>query len=106
MLVCTKFKMDSFIYHIIALLLASLFLLATSDVYYVAPDFDFNGSHQHFLGDEGYPLRYYIKHSDKYFTTNTQLHLLPGEHYLEGDIIIQDVVRLTIIGTNTNGVVA
>ena len=39
----------------------------------------------------------------KYFTSNTQLHFLPGLHHLHTDLIIQNVHNISLIGSIANG---
>ena len=93
------------------LVLVSLFHVVTYEVYYVTPDVDYYADDeqqfQHSVeeGNDVYLLQHYVEQSEKYFTTDTHLHLLPGEHYLNSDVVIQDVERLTITGTKIDGIV-
>ena len=81
------------------LLLSSLLHIATGRVYSVTPD------------DRYYPnttchhchnLQHYLLNTNKYFTSNTQLHFLPGLHHLHIDLIIQNVHNISLIGSTTN----
>ena len=40
-------------------------------------------------------------YTNKYFTSNTQLHFLPGQYYLNNDLIIQGVSNFSLIGNRT-----
>ena len=43
-------------------------------------------------------LSEYLKLADQYFTLNTTLFLLPGDHLLEDKILVRDISALTLIG--------
>ena len=77
------------------MLVASL-LHTTSTVYYVMPD-----NHYHPINDN---LQHYLNNTNKYFTSNTQLHFLPGQYYLNNDLIIQGVSNFSLTGNRTNKV--
>ena len=72
----------------------------TSTVYYVMPD-----DHYHPINDNTYTLQHYLNNTNKYFTSNTQLHFLPGQYYLNNDLIIQGVSNFSLIGNRTNEVI-
>ena len=82
------------------LLVASLLHITTSTVYYVMPD-----DHYHPINDNTYILQHYLNNNNKYFTSNTQLHFLPGQYYLNNDLIIQGVSNFSFIGNRTNEVI-
>ena len=82
------------------LLVASLLHSTTSTVYYVMPD-----DHYHPINDNTYTFQHYLNNTNKYFTSNTQLHFLPGQHYLNNDLIIQGVSNFSLIGNRTNEVI-
>ena len=82
------------------LLAASLLCLTSSTVYYVMPD-----DHYHPINDNTYTLQHYLNNTNKYFTSNTQLHFLPGQYYLNNDVIIQDVTNFSLIGNRTNEII-
>ena len=80
------------------LLLTSMLYVTTCDVYIVTPD------------DHRYPnttchhchnLQHYVLNVSKYFTSNTQLLLLPGQHYLYSDLTIENVHNFSLIGSAT-----
>ena len=83
------------------LLLSILSLLHTtsSNVYYVIPDDHYT------TNNNTYTLRHYLSNISKYFTSHTQLHFLPGQYYLNSDLIIQHVSNLSLIGNRTNEVI-
>ena len=81
------------------ILLYSLLHITTSTVYTVTPD------------DHHYPnttchhchnLQHYLLNVTKYFTSNTQILFLPGLHYLDTDLIIQNVHNISLIGSTAN----
>ena len=82
------------------LLMASLLHTTTSTVYYVMPD-----DHYHPINDNTYTLQHYLNNINKYFTSNSQLHFLPGQYYLNNDLIIQNVSNFSLIGNRTNEVI-
>ena len=103
-----KLRCTSRLHAILAVLL--LFCYApVGTVYYVKPKFNaFYSCNDQWCSyfNATYHLMHFVEHSEEYFTTNTQLHLLPGEHHLRDDIVIQDVVRFTIAGVKHNGKIA
>jgi len=56
--------------------------------------------------DNGYTtnntLQDYINNAKKYFVSNTQLLLLPGNHCVQSDLTLQNVTNFTIIGSNSS----
>ena len=84
-------------------LITSLLLQRTNStaVYYVMPD-----DHYHPINDNTYTLQHYLNNTNKYFTSNTQLHFLPGQYYLNNDLIIQGVSNFLLIGNRTNEVIS
>ena len=62
-------------------------------------------NHHHSINDNTYTLQHYLNNTNKYFTSNTQLHFLPGQYYLNNDLIIQDVSNFSLIGNRTNEVI-
>ena len=86
--------------YYLLMLIASLLHTATFTVYYVMPD-----DHYHPINDNTYTLQHYLNNTNKYFTSNTELHFLPGQYYLNNDLIIQGVSNFSLIGNRTNEVV-
>ena len=74
--------------------------ITASTVHYVMPD-----NHYHPINDNAYTLQHYLNNTNKYFTSNTQLHFLPGQYYLNNDLIIQGVSNFSLIGNRTNEVI-
>ena len=75
-------------------------LHTTTSAYYAMPD-----NHYHPINDNTYTLQHYLNNTNKYFTSNTQLHFLPGQYYLNNDLIIQGVSNFSLIGNRTNEVI-
>ena len=83
------------------MLITSLLLhTTTSTVYYVMSD-----DHCHPINDNTYTLQHFLNNANKYFTSNTQLHFLPGQYYLNNDLIIQGISNFSLIGNRTNEVI-
>ena len=68
-------------------------------VYYVVPDDHYT------TNNNTYTLQHYLNNISKYFTSHTRLHFLPGQYYLNTDLIIQHVSNLSLIGNRTNEVI-
>ena len=87
---------------LLLLILTSLFHAISSyssSIYHVIPD-------DHYTADNNtYTLQHYLNNVNKYFTSHTQLHFLPGQYYLNTDLIIQHVSNLSLIGNRTNEVI-
>ena len=75
------------------LLLWSLLHFAASIVHYAVPESHHNDS---------FSLNHYVRNVNKYFTSDSQLHLLPGEHYLTANLIIRNVSNLLLTGNKTD----
>ena len=87
--------------HILLLLLiVSLLQITTSTLYHVMPD-----DHYHPINDNTYTLQHYLNNTNKYFTSNTQLHFLPGQYYLYNDLIIQGISNFSLIGNRIGEVI-
>ena len=86
--------------QLLNVLITSLLHTTTSTVYYVMPDNDY-----HPINDNTYTLQHYLNNTNKYFTSNTQLHFLPGQYYLSNDLIIQGVSNFSLIGNRTNEII-
>jgi len=88
------------LYSMYRLLLLSLLLhITTGSVYNVIPDDHYytNTTCRHC-----HNLQHYFLNATKYFTSNTQLLLLPGLHHLHTNLIIQNVHNISLIGRTTN----
>ena len=87
-------------HNLLLLLVATLLHTTSSTVYYVTPD-----NHYHPINDNTYTLQHYLNNTNKYFTSNTQLHFLPGQYYLNNDLMIQGVSNFTLIGNRVDEVI-
>ena len=65
----------------------------TPSIYYIksSPDTPCSESPCHTLSK-------YLRMANQYFTLNTTLVLLPGDHLLEGKLLVRDILALTLIG--------
>ena len=86
--------------QILQLMVACLLHATSPTVYYVIPD-------EHYTtNNNSYTLQHYLNNINKYFVSHTQLHFLPGQYYLNTDLIIQHVSNLSLIGNRTNEVIS
>ena len=101
------FRMICFIAAIELFLLLVVACSTSGTIYYVTPDDkdDDNDDYSAMDDNSVYTLQCFVSHFDEYFIDNTTLYLLPGEHHLNGDIIIQDVYNFSIIGSETYGAI-
>ena len=75
---------------------AVLMHIATAEVYYVIPaadDSDFINE-----TESGSSLEYYLKNTSKYFSSGSQFHFKMGYHYLNTDLVIRNVINVTLTG--------
>ena len=98
-----QFKVASYGLVLLMLLLLSLLAITSgtrnnlNSLYIVTP---YDDSH-HYLNStcpQCHTLQYYMLDVTKYFTSNTQLLFLPGEHHLNTDLTIKDVHNISLIG--------
>ena len=73
--------------------------MAVSTTYYVIPD---HYSSRHFADNNTFTLRYYLNNTSKYFTSHNQLHFLPGQYYINSDLIFKEINNFTITGHGIN----
>ena len=74
--------------------------VTTSSTYHVAPE-----DHLSSISNDSHTIEEYLNNASEYFTSNTQLHFLPGYHYLQRDLIIQNIVNFNISGTTDSIIV-
>ena len=79
---------------IFLILTSSAVLGTTAHTLYITPDDNHSDS------NNTHTLSYYLNNTNKYFTSNTWLHFLPGYYILHEDFIIEDVINITIIGNH------
>ena len=66
----------------------------TPNIYYVTPEYGNTDD------DTNNTLSHYLNHTDKYFTSNSQLCFLPGKHILSADLILKNISNFTLTGIN------
>ena len=81
-------------------MLLSFLHTVTSSIYYVIPD-----GHTPSISNDSHTIEEYLNNASQYFTSNTQLHFLPGHHYLQRDLIIQNIIYFNISGTTDSIIV-
>ena len=67
---------------------------ASPTTYYIRPDDTPYSKNAHSLG-------YYIMNSNNYFNSYTKLQFLSGSHYLQHDLVLQDITNFTISGNGS-----
>ena len=80
-----------------------LHLITATGVYYVTPDdnqFDINNDCP--IDHECHTLQFYLLNISKYFTSNTQLHFLQGNFYINANIMIDSLHNFSLVGSGVN----
>jgi len=67
----------------------------------VVPDNQFSSSN-----NNTYTLDHYLNNANKYFTSDTELHFLPGHFNLNTVIFVTSVTNFSIIGEIVNGIIS
>ena len=84
-------------------LISLLHLITATSVYYVTPDDDQSDINNHCpIDHECHTLQYYLLNNSKYFTSNTQLHFLQGNFYINADIVIDSLHNFSLVGSGVN----
>ena len=78
------------------LFVALLLHITNAIVYYIKSDD--NGSINNNDTESAKNLEYYLKNTSKYFSTDSQFHFKMGHHYLNTDLVIQNVTNVTLTG--------
>ena len=85
--------MDNFILGAFWLAIVAVLIVSVSpNVYYVTANSSDDSNNN--------TLRNYLKNPRKYFTSDSQLFLFPGEYQLDSDLVFEDMKNFTIIGIN------
>ena len=79
----------------VSLFASSLVYITNAAVYNVRSD---NKSLNNNDTQPGECLEYYLKNTSKYFSTDSQFYFKMGHHYLNTDLVIQDVTNVTLTG--------
>ena len=80
-----------------------LHLITATGVYYVKPDDDQSDINNDCpIDHECHTLQYYLLNTSKYFTSNTQLHFLQGNFYINDDIVIDSLHNFSLVGSGVN----
>ena len=75
---------------------ALLLHITTAKVYNVTPD---DGDFINYNNTKSAKsLEYYLKNTSKYFSSDSQFHFKMGHHYLNTDLVIQNVTNVTLTG--------
>ena len=86
--------------YMLLIILLPFLQVITSAIYYVAPE-----DHPPSISNDSHTVEEYLNNASQYFTSNTQLHFLPGYHYLQKDLIIQNIINFNISGTTDSIIV-
>ena len=84
---------------ILQLLLISLLHITTPATYFVIPD---HYSLHNYTSNYTFHLQYYLNNTNKYFVSHNQLHFLPGEYYLNTDLVFKEISDFMLTGHGIN----
>ena len=83
--------------NITVIFISLLHLITATGVYYVTPDDDQTDINNDCpIDHECHTLQYYLLNTSKYFTSNTQLHFLQGNFYINDDIVIDSLHNFSL----------
>ena len=89
----------------VVIFISLLHLITVTGVYYVTPDDQSDINNDCPIDHERHTLQYYLLNSSKYFTSNTQLHFLQGNFYINVDIVIDSLHNFSLVGSGVNNTV-
>jgi len=92
-------------YYYVVIFISLLHLITATGVYYVTPDDQSDINNDCPIDHECHTLQYYLLNSSKYFTSNTQLHFLQGNFYINVDIVIDSLHNFSLVGSGVNNTV-
>ena len=97
-----------FIVHVAAMLLSALSCCSAENVYFVTPTqpTDTSCSTCPHNSTHCATLSEYAKQTNSYFTSNTTMVFLPGNHILDMNITVANISRLSMCGEPSSGYVA
>ena len=73
--------------------------MTLSTTYYVLPN---HYSSHRYTNNNNFTLQHYLNNANKYFASHNQLHLLPGQHYICSDLVLELIYNFTLSGEGTN----
>ena len=89
--------------NINVIFISLLHLITATGVYYVTPDDDQSDINNDCpIDHECHTLQYYLLNTSKYFTSNTQLHFLQGNFYINDDIVIDSLHNFSLVSSGVN----
>ena len=94
----------SFIVLVAALLINTLSSCSAENVYCVTPTVTSCSSCPH--NTHCATLSEYAQEAELYFTSNTTMEFLPGDHVLDRTVTVDNVARLTMRGESSSGNIA
>ena len=81
------------------LFLTSLVYMAVSTTYYVIPD---HYSLNNYTNSNTFTLQHYLNNTSKYFVSHNKLHFLPGQYYINSDLVFEKIYTFTLTGHGIN----
>ena len=73
--------------------------MTTSTTYYVIPD---QYSSLHYASENTFTLQHYLNNTSEYFVSHNQLHFLPGQYFINSDLVFRDIDTFTLTGHGIN----
>ena len=86
-------------------LISLLHVITATSVYYVTPDDQSHINNDCPIDHECHTLQHYLLNNSKYFTSNTQLHFLQGNFYINANIVIDSLHNFSLVGSGVNNTV-
>ena len=78
---------------------SSLLHMATSTTYYVIPD---HYPLHNYTNSNTFTLQHYLNNTSKYFVSHNQLHFLPGQYYINRDLVFKNIYNFTLTSDGIN----
>ena len=73
--------------------------MVTSTTYYVIPD---HHPFHNYTKSNTFTLQHYLNNASKYFVSYNQLHFLPGQYYINTDLVFKDIHNFTLTSHGIN----
>ena len=83
----------------LSLLLTSSLLHMVTSTYYVIPD---HHPFHNYTNSNTFTLQHYLNNTSKYFVSYNQLHFLPGQYYINTDLVFKDIYNFTLTSHGIN----
>ena len=79
----------------LSLLFVTLLHMGTSTTYCVIPD---HYPLHNYTNSNTFTLQHYLNNTNEYFVSHNRLHFLPGQYYINRDLVFKYIHNFTLIG--------